>query len=101
VVPPPRETALGSLVNYICHTEARNFQPANITFDLLPQLDEVMRRKIRDKKQRHKMVCDLAMQALESWLAQCSAAAALQNPEIISAACSFWAPILLLCVAGS
>src|SRR5689334_11325988 len=39
-VPPPRETALGSLVHYICHAEAKNFQPANITFDLLPQLDE-------------------------------------------------------------
>ena len=39
-VAPPRETALGSLVNYICHAEARSFQPANITFDLLPQLSE-------------------------------------------------------------
>src|SRR5205807_6928819 len=39
-LPPPRETALGSLVHYICHAEAKSFQPANITFDLLPQLDE-------------------------------------------------------------
>src|SRR5262249_8636091 len=45
-IPPPRETALGSLVHYICHAEARNFQPANITFDLLPQLDEATRRKV-------------------------------------------------------
>src|SRR5438128_4967584 len=36
----PRETALGSLVNYITRAEAKSFQPANITFDLLPQLDE-------------------------------------------------------------
>ncbi len=42
-VPPPRETALGSLVRYICHAEAKSFQPANITFDLLPQLDEATR----------------------------------------------------------
>jgi methylenetetrahydrofolate--tRNA-(uracil-5-)-methyltransferase len=67
-VPPPRETALGSLVHYICHAEARNFQPANITFDLLPQLDEVARRQIRDKKQRHKIVCEKALEALASWL---------------------------------
>jgi methylenetetrahydrofolate--tRNA-(uracil-5-)-methyltransferase len=66
-IPPPRETALGSLVHYICHAEARNFQPANITFDLLPQLDETTRRKIRDKKLRHKMVCEKALCALASW----------------------------------
>jgi methylenetetrahydrofolate--tRNA-(uracil-5-)-methyltransferase len=68
VVPPPRETALGSLVHYICHAEAKNFQPANITFDLLPQLDEG--RRVRDKKQRHKMVCENALQACAAWLEQ-------------------------------
>jgi len=67
-IPPPRATALGSLVHYICHAEARNFQPANITFDLLPQLDEATRRKVRDKKLRHKMVCEKALQCLRSWL---------------------------------
>jgi methylenetetrahydrofolate--tRNA-(uracil-5-)-methyltransferase len=67
-VPPPRASALGSLVHYICHSEAKNFQPANITFDLLPQLDEATRRKIRDKKQRHKLVCDNALQAFDGWL---------------------------------
>lgn len=68
--PPPRETALGSLVRYICHAEAKSFQPANITFDLLPQLDEAARRKIRDKKQRHKIVCENALESLASWLQQ-------------------------------
>ncbi|HMF92130.1 MAG TPA: methylenetetrahydrofolate--tRNA-(uracil(54)-C(5))-methyltransferase (FADH(2)-oxidizing) TrmFO, partial [Candidatus Angelobacter sp.] len=69
-VPPPRETALGSLVTYLCHAEAKNFQPANITFDLLPQMDDAARRQVRDKKLRHKMVCERALQALASWLAQ-------------------------------
>jgi methylenetetrahydrofolate--tRNA-(uracil-5-)-methyltransferase len=73
-VPPPRETALGSLVHYICHAEARSFQPANITFDLLPQLDDATRRKVRDKKQRHKIVCENALQGLASWLQQVGAA---------------------------
>jgi methylenetetrahydrofolate--tRNA-(uracil-5-)-methyltransferase len=68
-LPPPRETALGSLVRYICHAEARNFQPANITFDLLPQLDEAACRRVREKKQRHKMVCENALQFLASWQA--------------------------------
>jgi methylenetetrahydrofolate--tRNA-(uracil-5-)-methyltransferase len=80
-VPPPRETALGSLVHYICHAEAKNFQPANITFDLLPQLDESTRRKVRDKKQRHKMVCDQALEALAAWCMQSGVA----TPAIQSA----------------
>ncbi len=37
--PVPRATALGSLVHYITHADAKNFQPANITFDLLEPLD--------------------------------------------------------------
>jgi methylenetetrahydrofolate--tRNA-(uracil-5-)-methyltransferase len=75
-VPPPRETALGSLVHYICHAEAKSFQPANITFDLLPQLDEATRRRVRDKKMRHKMVCELALEKLASWLHHNSSAGA-------------------------
>jgi methylenetetrahydrofolate--tRNA-(uracil-5-)-methyltransferase len=69
-LPPPRETALGSLVHYICQAEAKNFQPANITFDLLPQLDEAARRKVRDKQLRHHLVCQNALRALGSWLEQ-------------------------------
>jgi methylenetetrahydrofolate--tRNA-(uracil-5-)-methyltransferase len=67
-VAPPRETAFGSLINYICHAEAKHFQPANITFDLLPQLDEGTRRRIRDKKERHRLVCEKALERLETWL---------------------------------
>ncbi|MDR3799854.1 MAG: methylenetetrahydrofolate--tRNA-(uracil(54)-C(5))-methyltransferase (FADH(2)-oxidizing) TrmFO, partial [Terracidiphilus sp.] len=37
--PIPRATALGSLVHYITHAEVKNFQPANITFDLLEPLE--------------------------------------------------------------
>jgi methylenetetrahydrofolate--tRNA-(uracil-5-)-methyltransferase len=55
-------------VHYICHTEARNFQPANITFDLLEPLDEATRRRVRDKKMRHQMVCERALAALQAWL---------------------------------
>ncbi|HSM84704.1 MAG TPA: methylenetetrahydrofolate--tRNA-(uracil(54)-C(5))-methyltransferase (FADH(2)-oxidizing) TrmFO, partial [Candidatus Limnocylindrales bacterium] len=69
-VAPPRETALGSLVHYLCNAEAKSFQPANITFDLLPQLDEATRRRVRDKKVRHKMVCEKALGDLASWLQQ-------------------------------
>ena len=67
--PPPLATAFGALINYICHAEAKNFQPANITFDLLPPLDEETRRRVRDKRQRHAMVCQRALEELEKWLA--------------------------------
>ncbi|MGA7462415.1 MAG: hypothetical protein WBW69_19435, partial [Candidatus Korobacteraceae bacterium] len=43
-------------------------QPANITFDLLQPLDEETRRRIRDKKQRHALVCKRALEELERWL---------------------------------
>lgn len=69
-VPPPRATAFGALINYICHADAKNFQPANITFDLLLPLDEGTRRRIRDKKQRHAMVCERALKELQVWLAE-------------------------------
>ncbi len=64
----PRETALGSLVHYITHADAKNFQPANITFDLLPAVDEATGRRVRDKKLRHRMVCERALELLEAWL---------------------------------
>ncbi|MGO8758211.1 MAG: methylenetetrahydrofolate--tRNA-(uracil(54)-C(5))-methyltransferase (FADH(2)-oxidizing) TrmFO [Terracidiphilus sp.] len=66
-VPVPRATALGSLVHYITHSEAKNFQPANITFDLLEPLEEEVRKRVRDKKMRHRMVCERALEAFEAW----------------------------------
>jgi methylenetetrahydrofolate--tRNA-(uracil-5-)-methyltransferase len=68
-VPVPRATALGSLVHYITHAAAKNFQPANITFDLLEPLEEEMRKKIRDKKERHRIVCERSLAAFDAWWA--------------------------------
>ena len=71
-IAPPRPTAFGSLTNYIAHAETKSFQPANITFDLLPPWPE----KIRDKKLRHQKQCELALQEFEKWLSQVGTAAA-------------------------
>jgi methylenetetrahydrofolate--tRNA-(uracil-5-)-methyltransferase len=68
-VPVPRATALGSLVHYITHADAKGFQPANITFDLLEPLDEDTRRKVRDKKERHRIQCERALAAFDAWQA--------------------------------
>ena len=62
--PPPRASAFGSLVHYITLAEGKNFQPANITFDLLPALDH----KVRDRKERHRLQCELALRAFGDWL---------------------------------
>jgi methylenetetrahydrofolate--tRNA-(uracil-5-)-methyltransferase len=65
----PRETAIGSLCAYVSGADAGNYQPANITFDLLPQLDEETRRRMRhDKKARHAEVCRRALAGLDEHL---------------------------------
>ena len=65
--PVPRASALGSIVNYITHADAKNFQPANITFDLLEPLEEETRKKIRDKKERHRIQCERSLAAFDEW----------------------------------
>jgi methylenetetrahydrofolate--tRNA-(uracil-5-)-methyltransferase len=57
----PRETAVGSLCAYVAGADPANYQPANITFDLLPKLDQPP----RDRQQRHMQVCRRALAALE------------------------------------
>jgi methylenetetrahydrofolate--tRNA-(uracil-5-)-methyltransferase len=62
-VAPPRASAMGSLVNYVAHADAKKFQPANITFDLLPALDV----RIRDRQERHRKQCERALGEFEGW----------------------------------
>ena len=75
-VPPPRASAFGSLVHYITQADSRNFQPANITFDLLPSLAA----KVRDRKERHRRQCELALREFDAWLCQIRGAAAATLP---------------------
>jgi methylenetetrahydrofolate--tRNA-(uracil-5-)-methyltransferase len=65
--PPPRETALGSLIHYITRAESKHFQPANITFDLLPALAT----RVRDRKERHRQQCELALREFHQWQSRC------------------------------
>ena len=69
----PRATALGSLTNYVARAELKHFQPANITFDLLPPLAQ----KVRDRKERHRLQCELALRELQPWLASTAPAVAV------------------------
>lgn len=66
----PRETAVGSLCHYIANADPKHYQPANIAFDVLPQLDAEARARFkRDKKARHAEVCRRAAAAMDEWLA--------------------------------
>ena len=67
----PRETAHGSLCHYISRADADNYQPANITFDLLPPASESVRRRYRGRRGRRKRrmhQCKLALRALDGFL---------------------------------
>lgn len=64
--PFPRQTALGSLCAYVSGADPLHYQPANITFDLLPKLPNPP----RDKKVRYAEVCRQARAALEQYLLQ-------------------------------
>jgi methylenetetrahydrofolate--tRNA-(uracil-5-)-methyltransferase len=60
----PRSSAFGSLTHYVTHADAKNFQPANITFDLLPPLE----KKVRDRKERHRLQCEAALREFDGWM---------------------------------
>jgi methylenetetrahydrofolate--tRNA-(uracil-5-)-methyltransferase len=60
----PRETALGSLCAYVSGADPKNYQPANITFDLLPKLEHPP----KDRKMRQAEVSRRARAALEEHL---------------------------------
>jgi methylenetetrahydrofolate--tRNA-(uracil-5-)-methyltransferase len=65
----PRETAIGSLLHYISAADPSDYQPANITFDLLPALDDAAKQKFRrDKRARHAEVCRRAIESMDQFL---------------------------------
>jgi methylenetetrahydrofolate--tRNA-(uracil-5-)-methyltransferase len=66
---PPRASAFGSLTHYVTQADPKNFQPANITFDLLPALG----KKVRDRKERHRLQCELALKEFDEWWARAGA----------------------------
>jgi methylenetetrahydrofolate--tRNA-(uracil-5-)-methyltransferase len=68
-ITPPRESATGSLTNYLANADARNFQPANTTFALLPPLEGELRKRAKRKADRHQIQVDRGLAAFRAWLA--------------------------------
>lgn len=62
ITPPPPTTALGALVGHITNTYAREYQPMNINFGLLPPLRQ--RGGRREKRMR---MAERALRDLEAW----------------------------------
>ena len=72
----PRESAHGALAAYISGANPDNYQPANITFDLLPPLPaEEQQRFRRDRKGRRRRQCEVGLERLDCFLEQDAAVA--------------------------
>lgn len=77
---PPRASALGSLCHYISHADPANYQPANISFDLLPPLRATTPRRV-GRKERRARQCRMALTKWEQWLGQSAEAAPQPSSE--------------------
>jgi len=60
----PQETATGSLMHYITHADPDHFQPMNIAFGIMPELEGP---KIKDKRLRKRAIAQRALNGLEGW----------------------------------
>lgn len=67
---PPRRSAIGSLTNYLANADARNFQPANMTFALLPALEPEIRKEAKRKADRHRIQVERGLNAFCAWLSE-------------------------------
>jgi methylenetetrahydrofolate--tRNA-(uracil-5-)-methyltransferase len=60
----PSTSATGALCRYVSNVETKNFQPVNITFGLLEPLPVELRKKHRNKRERHVVQVE---RALKDW----------------------------------
>ncbi|HEY7856769.1 MAG TPA: methylenetetrahydrofolate--tRNA-(uracil(54)-C(5))-methyltransferase (FADH(2)-oxidizing) TrmFO [Terriglobales bacterium] len=67
--PPPRASALGSLLHYMLQARPETYAPANITFDLLPPLETPE----PDRERRRQLQCEGALAAHQRWLDEATA----------------------------
>jgi methylenetetrahydrofolate--tRNA-(uracil-5-)-methyltransferase len=63
------------LIHYVSHADPGNYQPANISFDLLPPLEDLPRNMARDRRARRARQCERALAELEPWIRELRAEA--------------------------
>ena len=61
----PETTAIGSLAHYITHADSKHFQPMNVNFGIIKELEG---DRIRDKKARYEKIAERALADLENFL---------------------------------
>jgi len=60
---PPKETAIGALINYLQTANPKYFQPMNINWGLFPQLEERVPKKLKYLK-----LAERALKVLQIWI---------------------------------
>ncbi len=68
--PPPRTTAIGALAYYVSHADAAHYQPTNITFGIMPPLDEIAGTRPKKGADRKLAVAARALADLQAWLGE-------------------------------
>ena len=68
MITAPLTSAIGALCRYVSNVETKNFQPVNITFGLLEPLPVELRKKYRNKRERHGIQVERALKEWDEWL---------------------------------
>ena len=63
-------SAIGALCRYVSNVETKNFQPVNITFGLLEPLPVELRKKHRNKRERHMVQVERALKDWDEFIAE-------------------------------
>ncbi|MFA9414519.1 MULTISPECIES: methylenetetrahydrofolate--tRNA-(uracil(54)-C(5))-methyltransferase (FADH(2)-oxidizing) TrmFO [unclassified Streptococcus] len=61
----PETTAIGSLPYYVTHADSKHFQPMNVNFGIIKELEG---ERIRDKKARYEKIAERALNDLDRFL---------------------------------
>lgn len=70
LIAAPLASATGALCRYVSQAETKNFQPVNITFGLLEPPSAQLRKKHRNKRERHQIQVEIALENWNEWLKQ-------------------------------
>ncbi|MDQ3711031.1 MAG: methylenetetrahydrofolate--tRNA-(uracil(54)-C(5))-methyltransferase (FADH(2)-oxidizing) TrmFO [Acidobacteriota bacterium] len=70
LIAAPTNSAIGALCRYVSNVETKNFQPVNITFGLLEELPLEIRKKYRNKRERHGIQVEMALKDWNEWLSK-------------------------------
>lgn len=61
----PHTTAIGALPYYVTHADSKHFQPMNVNFGIIKELEGP---RIRDKKERYEKIAERALEDLKPFI---------------------------------